>query len=64
MSLLRRRLLFAVATSVASAWTPLRVRADAREPDLATLRGWISAGIERDSSGAVVRVFGVDLAPV
>ena len=62
MNLLRRRLLIAAATSVASLWTPLRVRADAREPDLATLRGWISAGIERDSSGAVVRVFGVDQA--
>src|SRR5207302_9676126 len=62
VNLFRRRLLIAFATSVASTWSPLLVRADTREPDLATLRGWISAGIERDSSGAVVRMFGVDQA--
>lgn len=61
MNLFRRQLLaIAAAAPVAGAWSAVQARADGREPDLAALRGWISAGIERDSSGAVVRVFGMD----
>jgi zinc D-Ala-D-Ala carboxypeptidase len=63
VNLFRRRLLIAaLAASVASACRPPRVRAQALEPDLATLRGWIGAAVERDSSGTVTRVFDIDQA--
>jgi LAS superfamily LD-carboxypeptidase LdcB len=32
------------------------------EPQLGTVRQWVRAGIERDSSGALTRVFGLDAA--
>jgi D-alanyl-D-alanine carboxypeptidase len=57
MGLSRRRVLAlgAAALPLITGWTPL-----ASEPDLATLRGMARGGLQRDGTGAVTAIFGLD----